>query len=50
MSACCRTKILMEPEQHRMLSGLAQGEGRSLSERVRESVQICTEKRDRDNG
>ena len=35
-----RTQILLEPEQHRALSDLARVEGRSLSDLVREFVQV----------
>ena len=34
-----RTQILLEPEQHRALTDLAQAEGRSLSDIVREFIQ-----------
>lgn len=34
-----RTQILLEPEQHRALTALAQAEGRSLSDIVREFIQ-----------
>src|SRR5438309_9826898 len=33
-----RTQILLEPEQHRALTAIAQGEGRSVSDLVREIV------------
>lgn len=33
-----RTQILLEPQQHRSLYALAQAEGRSMSELVREAV------------
>ena len=33
-----RTQILLEPQQHRSLYELAQAEGRSMSELVREAV------------
>ena len=43
-----RTQILLEPQQHRRLYNLAQAEGRSMSELVREAVaQYLVEHNDR---
>ena len=44
-----RTQILLEPKQHRALSELARQEGRSVSDLVREFVQVQLEKRERDD-
>ena len=38
MGTLQRTQILLEPEQHRALTEIAQGEGRSLSDLLREIV------------
>ncbi len=43
-----RAQILLEPEQHQALSELAQREGRSISDLVRESVQVYLAERDRE--
>jgi len=43
-----RAQILLEPEQHRALSELAQREGRSISDLVRESVQVYLAERDQE--
>jgi hypothetical protein len=43
-----RAQILLEPEQHRTLSELAQREGRSISDLVRESIQVYLAERDRE--
>jgi hypothetical protein len=43
-----RAQILLKPEQHRMLSELAKREGRSISDLVRESVQIYLVERDQE--
>jgi hypothetical protein len=48
MSNYYRAQILLEPEQHRTLSELAQREGRSISDLVRESVQVYLAERDRE--
>ena len=40
MSTYYRAQILLEPEQHRALSELAERKGRSISALVRESVQV----------
>ena len=48
MSTFYRAQILLEPEQHHALSELAQREGRSISDLVRESVQIYLAERDRE--
>lgn len=42
-----RTQILLDPEQHRALSDLARQEGRSVSDLVREFVQVQLDQRDR---
>lgn len=46
MSTYYRAQILLEPEQHRTLSEIAQREGRSISDLVRESVQVYLAERD----
>jgi hypothetical protein len=38
MSTLYRAQILLEPEQHQMLAKIAQNDGRSISEIVREIV------------
>ena len=43
-----RAQILLEPEQHRALAELAKREGRSISDLVRESVQVYLAERDRE--
>ena len=43
-----RAQILLEPEQHRTLAELAKREGRSISDLVRESVQVYLAERDRE--
>jgi predicted DNA-binding ribbon-helix-helix protein len=43
-----RTKILLEPEQHRALTEIAQAEGRSLSDLLREIVADHLAHRDQD--
>lgn len=43
-----RAQILLEPEQHRTLSELAEREGRSISDLVRESVQVYLVERERE--
>lgn len=43
-----RAQILLEPEQHRTLSEIAEREGRSISDLVRESVRIYLAERDRE--
>jgi hypothetical protein len=43
-----RAQILLEPEQHRTLAELAEREGRSISDLVRESVQLYLAERDRE--
>lgn len=48
MSTYYRAQILLEPEQHRTLSELAEREGRSISELVRESVQAYLVERERE--
>ena len=48
MSTFYRAQILLEPEQHRTLSELAEREGRSISDLVRESVQAYLAERERD--
>ena len=48
MSNYYRAQILLEPEQHRSLSEIAQREGRSISDLVRESVQVYLAERDRE--
>lgn len=40
-----RTQILLEPEQHALLTQFAQNEGRSLSDIVREMLQVQIELR-----
>ena len=47
MSTYYRAQILLEPEQHRTLSELAEREGRSISDLVRESVQAYLVERER---
>jgi len=49
MSTYYRAQILLEPEQHRALSELAEREGRSISDLVRESVQAYLVEREREN-
>jgi hypothetical protein len=44
-----RTQILLDPKQHRALSDLARQEGRSVSEIVREFVQVQLEQRQQDD-
>jgi predicted DNA-binding ribbon-helix-helix protein len=44
-----RTQILLEPEQHRMLSKIAEAEQRSMSELVRELVDIELARRDQES-
>ena len=44
-----RTQILLDPEQHQALSELARQEGRSVSDLVREFVQVQLEQRERDD-
>lgn len=44
-----RTQILLEPEQHRVLTELARAEGRSLSDIVREYVQAQLTLRQREH-
>ena len=48
MSTYYRAQILLKPEQHRALAALAQREGRSISDLVRESVQAYLEERARE--
>jgi hypothetical protein len=48
MSTYYRAQILLEPEQHRTLSELAEREGRSISDLVRESVQVYLVERDQE--
>ena len=48
MSNYYRAQILLEPEQHRTLAELAKREGRSISDLVRESVQVYLAERDRE--
>jgi hypothetical protein len=48
MSTYYRAQILLEPEQHRTLAELAEREGRSISDLVRESVQAYLVKRERE--
>jgi len=48
MSTYYRAQILLEPEQHRTLAVLAKREGRSISDLVRESVQLYLAKRDQE--
>jgi hypothetical protein len=48
MSTYYRAQILLEPEQHRTLSELAEREGRSISDLVRESVQVYLADREQD--
>jgi hypothetical protein len=43
-----RAQILLEPEQHRALGELAEREGRSISDLVRESVQAYLAERERE--
>lgn len=42
-----RTQILLEPEQHRALMEMAEREGRSISDLVREMVREQIEQRER---
>jgi metal-responsive CopG/Arc/MetJ family transcriptional regulator len=49
MSTYYRAQILLEPEQHRTLSELAEREGRSISDLVRESVRMYLVERDRES-
>lgn len=44
-----RTQILLEPEQHRTLTDLARREGRSLSDIIREFVQVQLDQREQDH-
>ena len=48
MSTYYRAQILLEPEQHRTLAELAEREGRSISDLVRESVQAYLTERERE--
>ena len=48
MSTLHRAQILLEPGQHRALMEMAQKEGRSLSDLVREIVRQHLAKRDRE--
>jgi hypothetical protein len=48
MGTYYRAQILLEPEQHRTLSEIAEREGRSISDLVRESVQVYLAERDRE--
>ena len=48
MSKKYRARILLEPEQHRALSEIAEHEERSISDIVRESVQIYLTARERE--
>jgi hypothetical protein len=48
MSTYYRAQILLKPEQHRTLSELAQREGRSISDLVRESVQEYLKEREQE--
>ena len=48
MSTLYRAQILLEPEQHRALTEIAQREGRSLSDLVREIVERHLAERDRE--
>jgi hypothetical protein len=49
MSTYYRAQILLEPEQHRTLAELAESEGRSISDLVRESVHAYLVERDRES-
>ena len=44
-----RTQILLDQEQHRTLTDLAHREGRSLSDIIREFVQVQLEQREQDH-
>jgi len=48
MGTLQRTQILLEPEQHRVLTEIAQEEGRSLSDLLREIVAEHLAQRDQD--
>jgi hypothetical protein len=48
MSTYYRAQILLEPEQHRTLAEIAEQEGRSISELVRESVQAYLVEREKE--
>ena len=48
MSKKYRAQILLEPKQHRALSEIAEHEERSISDIVRESVQIYLAARERE--
>lgn len=48
MSTLHRAQILLEPEQHRILTEIAQREGRSISELVREILRQYLAEKDRE--
>ncbi len=48
MSTLYRAQILLEPEQHQILTEIAQEEGRSLSDLVREIVREHLARQDRE--